>query len=90
MMRDWNDIIMNDNFNEFLYNNKNILCNNRIIFNKKFLSLGLWYVSDMFVNNRLLDFEVCKNRGLSWCDYFKIVNYIKKDSVISDKERSVF
>ena len=72
MMRDWKDIRINDNFNECLYNKKNILYNNRMIFNKKLLSLGLWYVSDMFVNNRLLDFEVWvwKNRGLSCCDYF--------------------
>ena len=60
-----------NNFEEFVCNNRDILVYNSMIFNYNFLSCSLWYISDLYVEDKRLSYNVWLKRGLSNADFIK-------------------
>ena len=58
MLKDWLEIRQQGNFDEFVCNKRDILVDNSMIFNYNFLSCGLWYVSDLHVEDKRLSNNV--------------------------------
>ena len=86
MLKDWLEIRQQGNFDEFVYNNRDFLADNSMIFNYNFLSCGLWYMSDIYVKDKRLTYNVWLKRGLSNCNadfikWFQLIACLQKKSV---------
>ena len=62
------------------FNNKDILCGKDTILIDNFLSVGMWYVSDLFENNNLIPYTEWVKRGYlkaNFLHWMRIVDNIK-------------
>ena len=53
MINDWYEIREQNVFDEFIYNNRNILVDNCMIYNFKFLNNSSWYMSNSYLRDKL-------------------------------------
>lgn len=67
---------------EIIWNNKNILIDGKPIFYKKFMTIGIWYVTDLFTEqNEIIEYDIWLKRGLCKNDFLKwrgLIDVIKK------------
>ena len=57
--------------NQFVWYNVNIRLGNKTVYNDRLMKCGLWYVSDLYRNGRLILYNEWMNRGALVTDFFK-------------------
>ena len=51
--------------NQMIYYNKHIKLNNEYVYCQQMLNVGIWYVSDLFINGKPIPFNIWHTRGLA-------------------------
>ena len=74
------DKTVNGFLSQFIFFNKYIKIDNKYIYNRKMLEIGLWRVGDIFADGKIIPFQVWHDRGLPIENYLQwrgIVNAVK-------------
>ena len=70
-IRHWSDLKLKqtEEFEPFLWYNKNIKIGNKSIYSGRLFAMGIWRVSDLYHENKLIKFGTLLARGALNCDY---------------------